>query len=199
MRMTSRYRWGIGRLELPAQTFLHEQVRNRKARGRPPSADRAAPCRLLPDNSCAPFETASTTAILEQRRGTLVNDRADIIRRIARIASVSRLLLRTSLLNSSATASTTRMRFTAVYWPEFFVAPEPRVSAARRPPLRSADRCRPTRTALYPAVAAMCLPTHRSGECDKIRIRIRDHGIAHGRRIAGDDREHLGRQARFIK
>ena len=40
---------------------------------------------------------------------------------------------------------------------------------------------------------------HRAREGDEVRVRIGDHGIAHRRRIAGDHRQHLGRQARFIE
>ena len=34
---------------------------------------------------------------------------------------------------------------------------------------------------------------HRAGEGNQLAIRVRDHGVAHRGRIAGDHREHFGR------
>ena len=38
-----------------------------------------------------------------------------------------------------------------------------------------------------------------AGERDDVGVRIGDHRIAHAARIAGDDRQHLGRQARLVE
>ena len=40
---------------------------------------------------------------------------------------------------------------------------------------------------------------HRAGEGDEVAVRVGDHRVADGRRIAGDDREHFRRQAGLVE
>ena len=187
----------------PERLLVH-QFGRRAARGRPRSADRARPAGCCRAGAWRPSPPRRSTRRSNDLRRALVDHGADVGRRVHRVAGLELLRLRehelgefvrdlvhhqdalhrraalAGVLGRAGDRKLGRLVEVGV------LHDDQRIVAAKL----QHD------AAVAGLVGDVLADLHRARERDQVAVRVGDHGVAHGGRIAGHDREHLGRQAR---